>query len=61
MMNMYWEPLDFQVPVDPARSWRMVIDTSQPSPNDIVEPGQGTEFSQPACTVQGRSIVVLAA
>ena len=61
MMNMYWEPLDFQVPGDPERAWRLALDTLQPSPNDIFEPGQRPDFPHQTCTVQPHSIVMLAA
>ena len=54
MMNMFWEPLDFQLP---PGSWRVVIDTNAASPNDIdaaaPAAATGTHTSQP------RSIVVL--
>jgi isoamylase len=59
MMNMFWEPLDFEVPVDPERVWYAAIDTSAPSPNDIVDRPSDAPFTGPRCTVQGRSIVVL--
>src|SRR5262249_31268555 len=37
MMNMFWQPLDFQVP--PDREWRIAIDTFANSPLDIAAPG----------------------
>ena len=38
--NMHHEPLDFALPVLPARwQWHLLADTSQPSPDDIREPG----------------------
>ena len=60
MMNMYWEPLDFEVPVLPARSWRRAIDTFMASPDDAPDPGTEPLFLGTRCTVQPRSIVVLA-
>src|SRR5207253_9621794 len=36
MMNMYWKPLTFEIPVVPGRRWHTVIDTSAASPLDIV-------------------------
>jgi isoamylase len=57
MMNMFWEPLDFEVPVDPQRVWHLAIDTFAGSPHDIED--QGMACTRPLCTVQGRSIVVL--
>jgi isoamylase len=59
MMNMFWEPLAFEVPVFGA--WQVVIDTFAPSPRDIADPGQEVRFTGQRYTVQGRSIVALAA
>jgi glycogen operon protein len=36
ILNAYWEPLEFEVP-PAAGPWRRWIDTSLPSPQDIVE------------------------
>jgi isoamylase len=59
MMNMFWEPLDFEVPVNPQRAWHPAIETFAPSPHDIADPDQLEPLSGLLCTVQGRSIVVL--
>jgi isoamylase len=59
MMNMYWDNLDFELPVVAGRSWFRALDTSQPSPNDIADPGQEPPVPGSSYTVQGRSIVVL--
>lgn len=59
MMNMDWQDLDFDVPTLADREWYKVIDTAQPSPYDIAEPGDETVFSGNVCRVAGRSIVVL--
>jgi pullulanase/glycogen debranching enzyme len=56
MMNMFSEPLDFELPA--ARSWRIAIDTFAPSPLDIAEPGAGPAFAGARRTVSGQSIVV---
>jgi glycogen operon protein len=61
MMNMFWEPLSFQVPVDPARKWRVAIDTFQPSPHDIAEEFAEPQFNGQAYSVRERSVVVLLA
>ena len=58
MMNMFWEPLDFEVPVDPRRVWHVAVDTFAPSP----EPADETVGPPLGCgryRVQPRSIVVL--
>jgi len=59
MMNMFWEPLNFEVPVDPLRVWRVVIDTAAPSPADIVEVGSLAAVVATTHRVSERSIVVL--
>ena len=59
MMNMFWEPLDFEVPRVPRRDWRVAVDTFAPSPRDIPDRDQRALFERPSCTVQGRSVVVL--
>lgn len=59
ILNMYWETLDCEIPFVEGRNWYKVVDTSQPSPMDIVEPGQETLISGDICIVQGRSVVVL--
>jgi glycogen operon protein len=60
MMNMFWERLDFEVPVDPQRTWHVAVDTFMASPHDIAEPNAGARFDRSVCTVQPRSIVILA-
>ena len=35
MMNMFWQPLDFEVPVEHGRAWLQVIDTFAQTPHDI--------------------------
>src|SRR5262249_18706865 len=57
MMNMFWEPLDFEVPVDPQRTWHIVVDTFMRSPE---ETDRRKRWLGPSCTVQPRSIVILA-
>jgi glycogen operon protein len=57
MMNMFWEPLDFEVPA--FATWRIAIDTFADTPNDIADPGSERTFAGRHCTVQPRSIIVL--
>ena len=59
MMNMFWEPLVFEVPVVPGRSWRVAIDTFAASPDDLAVPAQEVALPGSSCTVRERSIVVL--
>jgi glycogen operon protein len=58
MVNMYWEPLTFEIPLVPGRQWRQVIDTSAPSPLDIVDLDTAA-FAGTTCRVEARTIVVL--
>jgi isoamylase len=59
MLNMYWEPLDFELPVGAGRNWGKAIDTFQKPPRDLAEPGAEPAVTGATCTVQGRSVVVL--
>ena len=59
MMNMFWEPLTFEIPLVPGRKWHRVIDTFAASPLDIVEPGAMTPVTGDTCRVESRSIIVL--
>jgi isoamylase len=57
MMNMYWEPLVFEVPA--FATWAVAINTDADTPDDIADPGSERAFAGRRCTVQPRSIVVL--
>lgn len=59
MFNMFWESLDFELPVVPGRRWCVAVDTAQPSPHDIAEPGSETEVLGNTHRVEARSVVVL--
>jgi glycogen operon protein len=59
MMNMYWDPLDMEVPAIEGRKWVRVVDTSLPSPSDIADAGKEAAFSDQSYRVSGRSVVVL--
>ena len=59
MANMYWEPLSFAVPEVPGRRWHRAIDTSLPSPDDILDLGDERPIGSDRMTVSGRSIIVL--
>jgi len=61
MMNMYWEPLEFDVPEIPGRHWYKAIDTAAAPPDDIFEEGQEPAFQGDRCDVQSHGIVVLIA
>jgi isoamylase len=59
MINMYWQALAFTIQEGQASDWRVALDTSQPSPNDISAPGSEPSVTSMNYTVQPRSIVVL--
>jgi hypothetical protein len=56
---MFWQPLEFEIPVDPERGWHLVIDTSATSPGDILDLDRTAPYRGHSCRVAGRSIVVL--
>jgi hypothetical protein len=58
--NSYWGALRFELPsLDVNRAWQLLLDTSQPSPLDIHEPGARPSFRDRHDYVAGsRSVVV---
>jgi hypothetical protein len=59
MMNMYWEPLAFDLPQIPGRAWYRSVDTSLESPDDVAEQGEEIRINGGTYVVNGRSVVVL--
>jgi glycogen operon protein len=59
ILNMYWEPLDFEIPTNPGREWYKAVDTGEALPFDIREAGEEEPFPALICSVGGRSIIVL--
>jgi len=59
MFNMFWEGLEFELPVVPGRRWCLAVDTAQPSPHDIVDPGSERDVLGNTHRVEARSVVVL--
>ena len=62
IMNAYWEPLDFELPLmdkDSRESWRRWIDTSLDPPQDIVEWQSALPVSGDTYHARPRSVVVL--
>jgi glycogen operon protein len=59
LMNMYWEPLEFELMDVPGRRWATAINTALPAPADIVAPGAERPVDASTCSVPERSIVVL--
>jgi isoamylase len=60
MVNAFWEPLEFSVPVTPGGCgpWLRLIDTFQNAPTEFLEQGAAA-FRRNTITVQSRSIVLL--
>ena len=60
--NAYWGDLEFELPTrGETQNWRLVIDTSQPSPHDIADPGQELPIASSTYKVRARSVVILMA
>jgi isoamylase len=59
MINAWGEDLLFTVQEGAARDWQRVVDTSRPSPDDILESHQETPLAVAQYLVKARSIVVL--
>jgi isoamylase len=63
MLNAYWEPLEFEVPLveDTEESgWRCCLDTAAPSPADASQWRHARRHPARTCVVQPRSLVLLA-
>ena len=67
VLNAYWEPLDFELPPpfgEPAsgqdHGWRAVLDTSLPSPRDLVTYREALPINGETYRVGPRSVVLLA-
>jgi len=59
MFNMFWDGLDFELPAVPGRHWYVAVDTAQPSPHDIADPGTEPDVPGDTHRVEARSVVVL--
>ncbi|MFN8474655.1 MAG: glycogen debranching protein GlgX [Anaerolineae bacterium] len=59
IMNAYWEPLNFELPVTGGHPWRRWIDTSLASPEDIVDWQQAPSIPDGSYRAGPRSVVVL--
>ena len=59
VLNMYWDALDFEVPIVPGRRWYRFLDTARPSPEDIVEAAREVPIEGGRVRVEGRSVLVL--
>ncbi len=63
MINAYWEPLEFDIPLPDPRGgpWRRIIDTALDSPEDICEWADASVVRAATYAVEPRSIVLLLA
>jgi glycogen operon protein len=59
MMNMHWEPLQFDIPQYEGLTWHRAVDTSLHSPDDITTLQDSPLIENPSYIVNDRSIVVL--
>jgi len=62
MLNAYWEPLRFQLPpviAEHGAVWRRWIDTSLPSPEDIVDWDRASAIADGSYLVQPRSVALV--
>ncbi|MBN1853161.1 MAG: glycogen debranching protein GlgX [Pirellulales bacterium] len=59
ILNAYWEPLEFELPILKGDMWRRWIDTSLDSPNDIVPWNKAPQIKGNKYRVGDRSVVIL--
>ena len=59
MMNMYWQPLEFELPSVTGRGWFRSVDTALLQPNDFSDPGTEVSISGSVYLVSARSVAVL--
>jgi glycogen operon protein len=59
MLNMFWDSLDFELPIVLGRTWLKAVDTASAPPLDAPDMGAEPPVFGNTCKVEGRSIVVL--
>jgi len=59
MVNAYWHDLAFAIQEGPPDAWRLIVDTSLASPDDISEAGHETAVPGLRYVVRARSVVLL--
>ncbi len=59
MLNMWREPLMFELPVSDAIRWHVAVDTFQPGERDISDPGNERPWNLDTYRVEPHSVVVL--
>lgn len=58
MANMYWEPLEFELPQNRLWKWKRIVDTAAPGPKDFYPISSAPVIKQKKVKVEGRSVVV---
>ncbi len=58
MLNMYSEPLAFELPRLSGCAWHRVVDTSRSAPEDIVDKGSEMPWLEDHYTVPGHSVAI---
>jgi glycogen operon protein len=62
LLNAFWEPLVFELPVlPPGRAWRRFVDTSLASPDDMADLLETGPIQADSYRAADRSVVILAA
>ena len=59
-MNAWVESLSFTLPPPGEGVWYRVLDTAGSPPADVCEAGAADPWTEPACTVAPRSVVLFA-
>lgn len=59
MINAYWQDLNFQMQEGKPGDWLRVVDTSKPTPLDLLEEGQERALASLNYEVKARSVVIL--
>jgi isoamylase len=59
ILNGYWQPLEFELPLEGSGPWRRWIDTSQPYPHDIIEWREASPIAGTSYRAGPRSVVIL--
>ena len=59
LINAFWDALEFGIHEGLPGDWRRVVDTSLPSPDEIVPEDQAPVVRSRSYRVAGRSVVVL--
>ena len=59
MINAHWQDLNFQMQEGKPADWLRVVDTSKPTPLDLLEEGQEKALASLSYEVKARSVVIL--